>query len=256
MRALDIKIDISDTVQEFSLTDGQTLSLAESIKGALVSEIYRQWSEQAELQLNSTRQSYIRGLNVFNDRLGVGGVRLVGALNNMIERGVSAFDMKTNMEKSAKKKISKRGDWYLRIPFRWATPDAMGESEVFAGNLPKEIYNIIKSKPSGYALKSSDLPKGHAEPNTRKSVIAEEIGRVFEEYTHKSPMFEGLTRSKGSTSGSTYNTMRTVGKRSSQNAWIHSGIKEYNLLGSALNNVNTDIIVNNTADKVLSELGF
>lgn len=258
---LNINIDLKETIQEFALKDEQVKIMASSVKQAILMEIYRNWAQEAQNQLNSTRSGYLKGLIIFDEGEGKGGVKLVGKLNNMLENGVGSWDMKTSFMNSAKVRMSKKGNWYMYIPFRFATPGAKGDSEVFSGVLPREIYDIIRSKSGNKpTLTASDIPSDFGNKGVRKSIAANTINNGFSQYMHKSSMYEGIVRSmKTYPSGavrSTYNSFRAVGAMSDPSAFINSGIKQYNLAKTAIQQTDIDLISNNTVDRILSDYGF
>jgi len=268
---INIQFDLSDTIDEFSLSEQQSNQVIKAACQAVTLEIHRNWIAAAERELKSTRNGYIRGLLVAEDGMFANTITLVGVLNNMVENGVSAFDMKDGFMKSSKVKFNKKGGWYLTIPLRQATPDAVGESEVFAGIMPVEVYNLMKGKEatvtsetnktlkSGESLKAKEIPEQYQAPQTRASVTNTAINKTFDAYTHKSSIFAGLGKSQKlyeNANQSTYGTFRRVGENSDPMAFIHTGIRQHNLSQQAIENTDVDLIVNNTVDKVLSEFGF
>lgn len=268
---INIHFDLSDTINEFSLSDGQAAQIVNSACRAVTMEIHRNWMEAAKRELKSTRAGYLRGLMVAEDGLYANTITLVGVLNNMVENGVSAFDMKSGFMKSAKVKFNKQGGWYLTIPMRQATPDAIGESEVFSGIMPTEVYNIMKNKLptittedsgntyNGDALKVGEIPGQYQAPQTRASITDNVINKTFDAYTHKTSIYAGMVREQKTYEGatqSTYGTFRRVGKNSDPMAFIHSGIKQHNLSQKAIENTDVQLIIDNTVDKILSDFGF
>jgi hypothetical protein len=188
----------------------------------------------------------------------------------MLENGVGAFDMKQGMMKSAKVKYTKTGGWYMTIPFRFATSDAIGENESFSSVMPQEIYDLVKNfspqktqiggnSKSAESLKSGDIPNQFIAPKSRNSVINETLNKTFDAYTHKSSIYEGMQKSSKTYEGgqgSSYNSFRRVSGNSDPMSWIHSGIQRYNLSQQAIENTDVDLIIDNTVDKLLSEMGF
>ena len=267
---ININIDVQDTINEFALSESQVTSMCNAASEALVLEIQRNWIEAAKRELHSTRNNYIKGLIVKNEGVGNNSITLVGPLNNMLEDGAEGFDMKANFMKSAKVKFTKSGNWYLTIPFRFATPGASGEGESFDDVMPQEIYDIVKDKTpqitdggeavqSGSGLKYNEIPVQFQAPTTRESVTIQSINKVFDAYTSKTALYEGLVRNQKSyeeaTQG-TYGTFRRVSEYSSPRSWIFPGLTARNLADQAISNTDEDIIVNNVVDKILSEFGF
>ena len=272
MSDLPIRIgfDLSDVVDEFSLTSDQVTQMGNAVTKALTMEVYRNWIEAAKINLHSTRNQYIRGLVIAEEGKFTNTITLTGKLNNMVEEGVPAFDMKTGLLKSEKVRYTTAGKRYITIPFRFATPEALGESEAFDNVLPQEIYDIVKDfKPKvtsndssnvGYdVLKEQDIPEEYRVPKTRKSVLNEVMNRTFDEYTHKSSIFAGIQKDAmtyENAQQSSYVSFRRVSENSDPMSWIHTGIIQYNLSQQAMDNTDTDVIVENTVDKILSEFGL
>jgi len=161
--------------------------------------------------------------------------------------------------KSSKVKMSKKGNWYISIPFRWATTGAIGENEIFSGVLPPEIYAILKTKGNNEGIGFKDLAVEFLQKKTRAET-SNNLGKTFDAYVHKSSIYEGIVRSlKTFPSGaqqSTYNSFRTVSALSDPSSWIHKGIKMHNLAQQAIDNTDDDTIVNNVVDRSLSEFVF
>lgn len=267
----EINIDIKDTVDEFSLSEIQVNEMCNAVSEALTIEIHRNWGEAAKQGLQSTRNGYLRGLILRNEGNGEHSIVLVGKLNNMIESGSEGFDEKIGFAKSNKVKFDKNGNWYLVIPFRHATPDAVGESEVFDSVMPQEIYDLIKDKTpqisdnqgnitqQGESLSASEIPAAYQTPTTRQSVIISSINKVFDEYVAKTSQYEGLIRSQKtyeSATSSQYNTFRKVSAKSDPNSWVHPGFEAKNFSEKGLENTSTDLIVDNAVDKILASYGF
>jgi hypothetical protein len=270
MPLLKIDINLGDTIQEFKLDSNQVNDMVSAVSQALTLEIYRNWTEAAKQQLHSTRNNYIKGLILKNEENGINSITLVGQLNNMIENGCEPFDMKESFKESAKVHFTKDGGWYLTIPFRLATPGAIGENEAFSGVMPSEIYDIVRNQiPTitsqrsgtiygGESLKKGNIPTEYAIPKTRAAIVSS-IGRVFDEYKNKSSIYEGLMRNQKTyekATQSTYGTFRRVSDKSDPNSWIFRGIKQYDLADDALKNTDSNLVVNNMVDKCLAEMGF
>lgn len=269
-KPIDISFDLSEVASEFNLNSTQIEQISNSASKALTLEIHRNWIEAAKRELKSTRNSYIGGLIIAEEGMFANTITLTGTLNNMIENGVGAFDMKTGYMKSSKIKYTKSGGWYLTVPFRFGTPDSIGENSAFSGTMPQEIYDIVKNfEPSktdiggnskgGQTLKSGDIPSQFQTPKARNSVMNDVISKTFDSYTHKSSIFEGIGKSQKTYQGASqsgYNSFRRVGSNSDPMAWIHSGLPQRNFASQAIENTDVDMIIDNTVDKILSEFGF
>lgn len=259
MNKFNINIDLQEVVDEFKLGKQQVDIIMDSVRSGIVMEIHRNWVAEANSQLNTTRQNYINGLQLFRESENTSGIKLVGGFNNMIENGVDAFDMKDGFGRSIKARFTKSGSWYMHIPFRWGTPSAAGSS-IITNIMPSHIYNIMKSKSNGGVLKESEVDVKFTQKLKRPSVESKILNKTFDEYVHKTSLYSGIVRSmKTFPSGhqsSTYNSFRTVSQHSDPNSWIHRGIKQYNLAQTAIDSTEVDVLVDNIVDKNLSELGF
>lgn len=269
-KPFNITFDISDVVAEFKLNKQQIDQISNATSKAVTLEIYRNWRDAAEKGLSSTRNGYIQGLLMNNVDFTTNSITLVGKLNNMLENGCSAFDMKTGFEKSMKAKRARNGKWYITIPFRFGTPGALGESSAFTNILPNEVYNLVKNFDpqqteiggkirGGQSLKPGDIPEQYQAPKARNSVINTVINKTFDAYTHKSSIYAGIQKSSKtyeSASQGSYNSFRRVSVNSDPMSWIHQGLVQRNFSQTALENTDIDVIVDNTVDKTLSEFGI
>jgi len=256
--AIKISVDLSATFDEFVMTADEAHAMTEAVLDEVTDAFIFQWKAEAKQALRSTRNDYIRNIHKIDKGRFERMVVLMGKFNNMLEMGCSPFDMKVGFEKSNKRKITAKGGWYLTIPFRWATPDALGENEAFSGQMPPEIHDIVKGKAlkagsqSSEPIKLQDIPKALQGLGVRKAV------GDFASYTHKNNIYEGIQKSTADyekTSQNSYVSFRRVSDKSSALSWIYSGIKAYDLANRALNNLDIETIVDNTVDKFLSEIG-
>lgn len=246
---IPIRINADELVQEFNLTSKDVSDLKEEILAGVCNELYRYWQKEARDSLHSSRNEYIRSLKVFRDGQFKGGVELVGKLPNMIESGVSAFDMKIKMLQSGKVKMGKDGQSYITIPFRVGTPEAIGE--FFSGKMDTATYAIAKALKGKQQVKQGQLKGEAAIPQTRAFVKNQT--QVFEAYTHKSSVFAGIQKGQGKNHGQYTSFRRISSTASDPNSWIHSGITAYKLADKALEGMNVAIVVDRTLDNFLSQ---
>lgn len=250
---LPINIDISEVVDEFTLTAGQSQALGESIIDNIVAEYTSVWNKEVENNLHSTRQIYKRAMVVLRKSPTEAEFVLSyqdSPLVKMLEDGSPPFDQKPFFKKSPKVKRKIGGGWYLTIPFRHATSSAVAESSVFSSVLPKEIQQIAKDK-SPRALKKSDLPEQYQKLGVRPGVVLN--GIVMPEYQHKSAQYEGLVRVNVSSTKKEnrggYFTFRRVSDKSASNSWIYGGMTALKLMDKAL--VRADI--SNVAERAIND---
>lgn len=253
--AIKISVDLSDNFDEFIITKEQAHAMTESALEDITNSFISAWKAEAKQALKGTRQDYVNSIKRIDKGRFEKAVVLVGQFNNMLEMGCSPFDMKAGFMKSTKKKIKADGGWYLTIPFRFATPNALGESSVFSGKLPQEIYAIAKKlsptteSKQGGTLSLQDIPKSLQSIGVRKAVGG------FGQYEHKNNIYEGLQRNEKTyekSTQSTYTTFRRVSDKSNALAWIHSGIKAYDLANRALDSLDIETIVDNAVDFFIS----
>lgn len=247
-KGFKIDLDLSEVIQEFSLSSSQARAMGETALADLTQAIHREWTQAARRGLNSTRQQYIRGLQIVSIGYNANAIILKGKFNNMLEAGVSSFDMKLGFSRSAKIKISKKGNWYLTIPFRHATPGALGENEAFSGVLPKPVYKAIRDSEAigNKSLQKDEIPKAFAAAGKNKT----------SGYEHKHSIYEGVQRTEKfyeETTQGQYTSFRRVGAKSNPKAFIHSGIKQGRFADKALENLDAQTIVDNAIDNFLTQ---
>jgi hypothetical protein len=260
----EIKIDITGVAQEFLLKEAQVEVLGAAVVNTLVDRIFYNWANNAKQGLNSTRKRYIQSLQIVQVTPFKKYIVLNGEFANMLESGAGAFDMKIGFAASPKRKLKKDGGWFLTVPFRHATPNALGESEIFSGVMPQEIYDVVKNFTPAISqigtgrqsipqrLGANQIPKPFDAKLTRVPVSNLAKKSTFEEYTHKNSIYEGMIKNsttyEKATQGS-YVTFRRVSDKSDANSWIHKGIMAGNFAQKAL--AQTD--VGKIADRVIDE---
>jgi hypothetical protein len=252
-------IDLSGLKPQFGLTDDVIDMLTETCVNAVTASIYANWEALAKQKLNSTLPEYIQNLIKVDKGRFAKQIVLTGVLPNMIEQGASPFDIKEGFEKSKKVKytipvynkkgqqVYKGGDWYLTIPFRIGTPGTLGQAG-FTGEMPQEVYDIMRKRASGQGLKAPEIPSPYEVPQSREAIMNELGGILYDTYQHKNSIYEGLTKRTAqysNTSQNTYGTFRRVGANSDPLSWIHKGIKAYHLAEEAVEKTDIETIVEN-----------
>jgi hypothetical protein len=268
---IPISIDTSDLQSEFSMSKEDIESMIDNTVKAITLQAYNNWSQQASSNLNSTRSRYLDNLILVDEGKMKGAVILRDddPLVMMLEDGASEFDIKEGMAKSPKRKFGKDGSWYMSIPMRFATPSALGESEVFAGVMPPEIYERIKGAstniPTGGGMRSKgltldEIPTQYQEKTVRQAIPKSKLMAARQEYISKSSKFEGLVKMKDSSTGQTsgYMTFRRISEKSDPASWIHKGFEKRNFAEKALVETEsqiesiTDIQIDNFLNQYLS----
>lgn len=266
-----INIDLSDVAQEFALKAEQVDELGAVMVNTITDRIFYNWMSAAKQGLHSSRKAYINALQIGSNGPHQKYIMLLGEFPNMIEQGAGAFDMKLAFSKSAKKTMKKNGGWFLTIPFRHATPGALGESEIFANVMPKEIYQMVKTLAPFRSqigigrtgdkvpenLGASMIPKPFNVPLTRPAVTNYKTRSTYEAYTHKSSIYEGMVRNETTyenATQSTYVTFRRVSDKSDLNSWVHKGIMAHNFAQKGLAKTDIANIANRVTDDYLLQL--
>ena len=263
-----ININTAPLLEPFMLSKESVRQVTQSVVEGVSWALYEGIRNQASNSLKSTRQLYLRNLNQPEIGPLTGTITLTGSLPNMIEQGATAFDMKQGILSSAKAKQSKDGGRYMTIPFRFAGAGSLGESEVFSGVLPTEIQTMLNkmksartsiggAKESGQGLNVKGTKFGKV--MTRGAFSELKTRSVFGSYTHKSPIYQGLTRSSTvyeKAMQSQYTSFRRVSSNSSKNSWIHPGMTAKNFFDRAYQEMNVDTLVGNLLDEQLEILGL
>jgi hypothetical protein len=239
-------IDISGTIEEFSLSSDEVSSLSRYILDSVSGEYMRNWETNIDGVLHQTKTNYKNAIYIeqpddYSLILGMSPRKDKLAL--MLEEGATSFDIKAAMSKSSKRH-EKNGHWYITIPFRWATSEAIAESSIFAGKIPKAVERLVKMSSS--PIKQSNLPKGFDVIRTSS------VG-----YTHQSSIYAGIGKSDISSTNkekrSGYWSFRRISDTSDPNSWIHPGFPPLKLMEKTLNELQIDAIVDRAIDEFLSK---
>lgn len=266
-----IQIEMDDLAREFSLSQQDVDNMKSNIVQSIAVIFHENWRTQARMNLNSTRNLYMRSLVVGSNGPFISYVALTGVLPNMIEQGAGPWDIKDHFKRSKKVKYAKDGSWYLTIPFRFATPGSIGENEAFSGILPVDVYNAIRKSvgstrtaPGGNRLKGGglnkqDIPPPYDQQKTRGAFSDIYTKKFFPAYTHKNSIYEGIIKNKKvyeKADQSQYVSFRRAGEKSDPFSWIHRGFAPYKLAEKALGTTDISGIADRVIDSSLSNLGF
>lgn len=263
-----ITIDLSGLKGQFGIDDKTLDQLTETCVKAVTASIYANWEALAKKKLKSTREEYIQNIihvdkGRFNKQ-----IILTGVVPNMVEQGASAFDIKEGFRKSPKVRytipvygkkgnmLRSGGDWYLTIPFRIGVPGTLGQAG-FTGQMPQEVYDIMRKRGNRIALRADEIPAPYNIPQSRAAIQATPQNPYYAQYTHKSSIYEGLTKRTaqyGKTAQNTYGTFRRAGANSDPLSWIHKGISAYRLADEAVKITDVDTIVENEVTTFLDTI--
>lgn len=267
---IPIVIDTVDLSRQFNLSAAQVEGVCDNIAKTMAARYAQTLEQAAQRALHQTRQRYIRNIKVVDSGRMEGTVMLdysKDPMVQMLEEGASPFDMKTKMLQGRKVKIGKSGGRYLTIPFRWGTPGAVGEADVFTGTLPQAVYDAVRAMTQSIpvsgggsrtaGLNVTSLPTPLQQVGSRKA-IADSTGKVmFKEYEHKTSLFQGIVQQKdGATGQNRYFSFRRVSEKSDPDAFIHPGIEQYNLIQVALGEFDQTKELSNALDIEWQNLGF
>lgn len=270
---LPIEINSDDIISQYDVSREQLNSMFDNIAKSLGVIYLGKLEEVASQELHSTRSRYLRNIRLIDSGKLQSTVLLdysKDKLIKMIEEGSGPFDMKPKLLASAKVKVTSTGKKYISIPFRASTPDAEGESELFAFKMPSEIYAIVKKKEvfdRGPLKASSSKPltisemdgvPAHLKVIGKRKEIKDSSGKaLFKEYEHKSTVYEGITKQTDKVTGqSTYHSFRRVSDNSDPNAFIHPGFTAKKLMDKALGRMNIEEELQTQIDNELAKLGF
>ena len=263
-----ITIDLSGLKGQFGIDDKTLDQLTETCVKAVTAAIYANWEALAKKKLKSTREEYVQNIihvdkGRFNKQ-----IILTGVVPNMVEQGASAFDIKEGFRKSPKVRytipvygkkgnmLRSGGDWYLTIPFRIGVPGTLGQAG-FTGQMPQEVYDIMRKRGNRIALRADEIPAPYNIPQSRAAIQATPQNPYYAQYTHKSSIYEGLTKRTaqyGKTAQNTYGTFRRAGANSDPLSWIHKGISAYRLADEAVKITDVDTIVENEVTTFLDTI--
>ena len=263
MPIIDLEINTQDIYDQFDISSEQMESVLDAVVKEITASFARKWEEEAKLGLHSSRERYLANLKVIDEGRMTGVVLLdytKDPLVRMIEEGASAFDQKEGFAKSDKRIEKDDGGWYLTIPLSQKT---QGTDSTWSGSvMPKEVYQAVKKLDPGKSLKLSlnkDIPSQYKAPSTRAAFTSLPTSRQFEEYKHKSSIYQGILKIKDSTTGqNSYMSFRRVSDKSDPAAWTHPGLDSRNIGGKAYDSFNQSIEVELTQalDNALQSLGI
>jgi hypothetical protein len=252
-----IQIDTRALSQEFDLTMDHVDSLKEAVVKTVTTVVHTAWRDQAKNNLKSTRSQYMNSIIASEVGRFTNVLTLVGELPNMIEQGKSAFDIKKGFENSSKKTITRGKDgmlgWYLTIPFSWAQPGAIGESQKFTGVLPTDVFKILKSKQVSNPdakLNLSDIPDEFKIPSQKPSLNLLSDALIPE---YKS-IYEGVHQVGGAGSGGPIMSFRRVSNKSLDESWQHPGFEARNFADKAWEEADVPMVVGNVIDSFLDNM--
>lgn len=249
-----IQFDSSQIAQDFLLSESQVKDMIDFSIKEITASFAREWEKIANEKLVTSRNEYVQSLIVVDEGYGQGAVLLRGWLPNAVEEGQSEFDIKIGLLNGPNAKVGKNGSKYNTVPFRYGTSGSI-EANFNGGLLPVEVYQVAKTKSVGTPLTKEELPQQFQEAKT--VTVKAPAPKNFEEYTHKSSIYEGVIKNEDKVTGqSTYSSFRRVSENSNVNSWQHPGIEAHHLAEQTLNNFDIPTQVGVAVDNYLKSIGW
>jgi hypothetical protein len=246
-----IQIDTSEVVASMSFSNEEVKSFNSYILDRISTEYMTKWETIVDKELKSTRRAYKLGMDMkrIDNNTVVFSLEGKGesTLAIMLENGATPFEMQKYFEKSSKIKQKQGGGWYLTIPMRLATSEAIAESSVFAGQLTKPYQDLIKKHG---VLTKKNVPKEMQIKGVRSEIKTPT--KTYPSYEHKSFMFEGAKRMKTPFKQGYYMQFRRVSDLSDDNAWIHPGFQPRKFMDRALEEMQIDRVYEVARDEFIN----
>ena len=241
---IPLYIDASDYINESALSEEEISSFHNLLLLHLEKAFGEQWQNEVNENLHSTRKEYEYAMftdHPDNNSVVMGVTARKSQLAVNLELGCDAFDEKIGFSMSGKKHPTKKGGWYLTIPFRSATSGALGESPAFTNVMPDIIEALVKRSTKPIAFEQ--LPAGFQGKGIRPTITSG--GRTFPAYQHKTARYEGMVHivPHDDVRGGYFTFRRVSNKNMGDNSWIHPGLAARGLLKKALDKTNVDEVV-------------
>lgn len=249
---IGIAVDLTPVIEEFNILSDEIERVSSRILDRIIDSYMFTWENNVNDSLHSTRSEYYKAMYV--DRIDeknavIGLTPRESGLALMLEEGSPAFDIKEGMAESPKRTIKSDGGWYITVPFRHATAEALAESNFFSTKMPKSVQDVVKSKPMiggrTQGVKIDELPKQYQTLLSNKTTG----------YVHKSPIYQGLVRmniaSTENEKRTGYFTFRRISDKSDPDSWIHSGFTALKLMDKTLNEIDVEKIVDDEINNFL-----
>lgn len=245
-----INIDMSGTINAFNFSAEDAKSFSNFFLDRATDAYMQKWEEIVDKSLKGTASSYKAGMDAkrIDDYTQVFLLegKGDGKLGLMIEMGHEAFDQKPSFLNSPKRKAKKSGEgFYLTIPFRVATAEAIAASPIFASKQTQELQKIAKNLKQGEYLNKNNVPQ-----ELQNYGVREEMSN-YPEYKHKSFDYQGLRHSTKENHGQ-YEMFRRVSDESDPNSWIHPGFEAKNFMEKALQEIQIEKIYEEARDEFLN----
>lgn len=195
----------------------------------------QRWVSLAQQSLRTSARDYVAGIQPVEVKNRVARVVLVGVMPNLIENGMSAFDLRTTLLGPGAKnaKTAKDGSRYNTVPFGHGSPGSGGRN--VGRPMPQSIHTIAKkltptlSRPEGGTQWGGRIHLG-----MRMSSAARSILTTKEKPWHWGSTYLGMVKQQKTYASATqtkYTTFRRISSntRRAKEHWLHPGIRARNL---------------------------
>lgn len=244
-----IKVSTVDAMQGWTVAGFQA-SVSDEVIQSVIADVlagaHAFWIKRAGEKLHSTRRDYLEGIQEVEVNGKTGGIALLGLLPNLVEGGMSAYDMHETLlgpnvpvvpagSGMKGKHARKDGGFWRVIPFRHQTPGTIGQGggapmgsafegagSAFAAAIGKTVHNKAqKLKPS------LGMPGGKTQWGGR---LPEGLAPKLKE-KHSTDIYAGMAKLQKKYASATQNTYMTFRIISDgvKDKWLHPGITPANI---------------------------
>lgn len=229
-----LRIDLSK-VKGALLATAPTPNDVDRLLRGLGAAVQQRWVSLAQQTLHTSARDYVAGIQPVEVKNRVARVVLVGNMPNLIEHGMSAFDLRTTLLGPGAKnaKTAKDGSRYNTVPFGHGTPGSGGRN--VGRPMPQSVHAIAKklaptlSRPEGGTQWGGRIHLG-----MRMSSAARSILTTKEKPWHWGSTYLGMVKQQKTYASATqakYTTFRRISSnvRRGKEHWLHPGIRARNL---------------------------
>ena len=179
----------------------------------LAQATYSEGIRLAQQRLKTSKQDYIRSLNLYDIGSNIYVISLTGDQANYIEDGFQGFDQKPGLLNGPKAKISKKGTIYNTIPFTH-NPYSKAPLNDKGTQLRSDLLKVIQANNLDKIIKdASGTPKQGIVARLKNTGVRNLEGLVKIQKT-----YDKATQSR-------YVSFRRVSENSPSTSWIHPGYK-------------------------------
>lgn len=229
-----IRVDLSD-VKAGMLAMAPTPADVDRLLRGVGAVVQQRWVALAQQTLHSTARDYVAGIQAVEVDNGVARVVLTGTMPNLVEHGMSAFDLRTTLLGMGAKnaKTAKDGSRYNTVPFGHGTPGSGGHN--VGRPMPQPIYALAKklapslSRPDGGTKWGGRINLGMKMSSAARSILS-----TKEKPWHWGSTYRGMVKQQKQYVNATqnkYTTFRRISSNVSRGKehWLHPGIRARNL---------------------------